>query len=747
MTEGRIGKFEIASRIGTGGMADVFRCRLRGMGGFEKTVVVKRIRAERASDPSFVNMFFDEARLAANLSHPNIVQVFEIGEVDGAPYIAMEYVNGPTFAALSREARRRQRMHLGHVAKIVAGVCEGLHHAHSARSTGGEPLGLVHRDVSPQNILVSGEGIPKLLDFGVAKANGRLTETQAGTLKGRLRYMSPEQLNGNVDRRADIFSLGVCLYEATTGHHPYGPPLADEVSLLGSIGSGKFARPSELVPEYPRALEDVVMWAMAPDVDQRCPTAQALQARLDELVASARGPLASSTREVADWVNQLFPELAEGSGPVPRAPLPLARRVGNPRRRYMSAFNPLAAVLSPETATGTAPASPVLVARQSARRRARRTTVAALGAGLGLAAGLAAAAVMVRGPRGAHDGDGRPAREVAAAGASAALRPAALPVARPAAAALAEGAAQAYVEAAEKLVAGGQPGPAAELLAKARGLDPRGLALLARLAELDRSIAVDDLLGRAARHLADGQPREASALASQVLEQDADNRAAAEILSRARTGPPAAPAPRRRSHPARVHRADAPRPEAGPAVAAARPAPGEGQADALLGEGETDPALAGTPRPPPGTPHPQAASAPAPASGRAGAGGNAPPERAPAAIYSARPLSKVPPPRLPRVHRAQSPEDLDRVLALVEQEAVEAGCSALFTRGITAALRRALAGQSNPELYPAALYYLIVREAALGREREAAGRELASAHRSGVVKALNRLPVDTRNRL
>ena len=184
MREGVIGKFEVLAKVSRGGMAEVYRCRLRGIGGFEKTVAVKRIRAERASDPDFVSMFLDEARLAATLNHPNIVQVFEIGEVGGDPYIAMEYVDGPTFARLVRAARRSDRLHLGHVVKILSDVAAGLHHAHTAVGARGEPLGLVHRDVSPQNILVSREGVPKLLDFGVAKANGRLTETQAGTLKG-----------------------------------------------------------------------------------------------------------------------------------------------------------------------------------------------------------------------------------------------------------------------------------------------------------------------------------------------------------------------------------------------------------------------------------------------------------------------------------------------------------------------------------------------------------------------------------
>jgi serine/threonine protein kinase len=250
------GKFQVVGQIARGGMADIFLCRLQGIGGFEKEVVIKCILPERANDPDFVSMFLDEARVAANLNHPGIVQVFEIGEEGGIPYIAMEYVKGVTLQMVVREMHRQKKMHYGHCAKILAGVCEALDYAHNAVNADGERLDLVHRDVSPANIIISREGVPKLLDFGVAKANKRLSETQAGTLKGKLRYMAPEQISQEaVDARADVFSLGVCLFELTTFRHPFAPAAGNEAALFANVLQGLATRPTDIVPGYPPDLE------------------------------------------------------------------------------------------------------------------------------------------------------------------------------------------------------------------------------------------------------------------------------------------------------------------------------------------------------------------------------------------------------------------------------------------------------------------------------------------------------------
>jgi serine/threonine protein kinase len=323
VTDQSIGRFQILSRLGRGGMADVYRCRLRGRGGFEEVVVVKRIRADRASDPDFIRMFLDEARLAAKLDHPNIVQVLEIDEDAGSPYIAMEHVDGPTLGQLVRRARSAGRLELGHLIRIIADICAGLHHAHGCTGDDGRPLEVVHRDVSPQNILVSRQGISKLLDFGVAKARGRLTETGSGVLKGKLGYLAPELFSGMVDQRADVFAAGVCLFEATTGQSPWGTAEADQVALLRNIMTGDYLRPSELVPDYPPALEDIVLSAIEPDPDRRCPSARELRDRLEEL--TRRPPFLSSLGAVRAWVGQLFPP---GSADLTEA----ARELAEPAR-------------------------------------------------------------------------------------------------------------------------------------------------------------------------------------------------------------------------------------------------------------------------------------------------------------------------------------------------------------------------------------------------------------------------------
>lgn len=305
--EGRFGKFEIDAKLGSGGMAEVFRCRLAGIGGFEKWVVVKRILSQHANDPYFVQMFMDEARLSANLNHPNIAQTFEIDEIDGIAYIAMEYVKGPTLSQLIRKAWREEKVHLGHFALVVAQVCEGLHHAHTALDSAGEPMSIVHRDVSPQNVIVSLDGVPKLLDFGVALGRGRIAKTEAGTLKGKLRYMAPEQISqgGAVDHRVDIFSAGVMLYEATVGRNPHGGSDTSEVTLLKNVMDGLMQPPSMTAPNYPPELEAIVMKAIHPKPEERYQSARELH---DALVAfTAGGPHASSQRAVAAWVNELFP--------------------------------------------------------------------------------------------------------------------------------------------------------------------------------------------------------------------------------------------------------------------------------------------------------------------------------------------------------------------------------------------------------------------------------------------------------
>lgn len=321
MSESRFGKYNVLKRIGVGGMAEVFQCRVKGLGGFDKLVVVKRILAAHLEDDEFVRMLLDEGCIAASLNHSNIVQVFEVDQIGAVPYIAMEFVRGPTLTVLLRQAQKKDSRHFGHAAKILSGVCAGLHHAHTACDARGEPLHIVHRDVSPENILISAEGVPKLLDFGVAKARGKMTTTDPGRLRGKLRFMAPELLRGEpAEPGTDVFAAGACLYEATVGRAAFSA--GSEPELTAAVLRGATPAPSKVVPDYPAELEHIVLWAMHPDRRKRCPSAMALRGALEQFTGS--GAHASSTHLLAAWVAELFkdsPHVAEGVyGTTPTRP-------------------------------------------------------------------------------------------------------------------------------------------------------------------------------------------------------------------------------------------------------------------------------------------------------------------------------------------------------------------------------------------------------------------------------------------
>ena len=343
MSDARIGKFDILSAIGAGGMADVYRCRLRGPGGFEKIVVVKRIRAERAADPCFVNMFLDEARLAARLNHPNIVQVFEIGEADGLPYIAMEYVKGPTLSALMRAARRAGQVPLGHVARVMADVCEGLQHAHSGAGPGRRTAGAgpPRRQPAEHPRVARGAGQAAGLRRGQGQRApdrhaGRDAEGQAAlhgprAAVGRGRSPGRPVLGWRLPVRGDHRPEPVRPAHAGRG----GPVPA--ASARASTGARR-----SWYPTIPRSSRPSCFRPSRPIPARRCASARELQDRLEQF--ASREPFQSGTRAVAEWVRQLFPD------PDDRAPqaTPLAAGpLGRPRRS--SPFNPLAAVLSPDT--------------------------------------------------------------------------------------------------------------------------------------------------------------------------------------------------------------------------------------------------------------------------------------------------------------------------------------------------------------------------------------------------------------
>jgi len=308
----RIGRYEPIRRLAVGGMAEIFLARLPGVGieGFEKLVVLKRILPQHALDPELLRMFVDEARLSATLTHPHVTEVHDVGTDGDAPFFAMEYVHGANLRELLRANAAAAGgpgapLPLAHAIGIVAAAAAGLHYAHERAGPRGEPLGIVHRDVSPSNVLVSYDGAVKVSDFGIAKWAYQRTRTQEGTLKGKFAYMSPEQCRGRaVDRRSDIFALGTILYELTTGAAPFSGD--SDLEILNWIATGAAKAP--LWPAeagvYPPALSAIVMRALAPDPTDRYPTMQAFQIALETFAREASLPV--STVALGGLMHELF---------------------------------------------------------------------------------------------------------------------------------------------------------------------------------------------------------------------------------------------------------------------------------------------------------------------------------------------------------------------------------------------------------------------------------------------------------
>jgi eukaryotic-like serine/threonine-protein kinase len=307
----KLGKYEVIRQIAVGGMAELYLTRTVGMEGFEKLVCVKRILPQYANNPSFVNMFLNEARLAATLHHPNIAQVYDIGQEQGEYFFAMEYVHGEDLGRLVTTAQENAvPISLDCALTLVSGLCAGLHYAHEKASPEGKPLGVVHRDVSPTNVLVSYDGAVKLVDFGIARAGGEPAQSAVGGLKGKISYMSPEQCRGNktaLDRRSDVFSAGTILYELTTGRRPFIDET--EYGVLQQIVNRDADPPSTVDPGYPPALEAIVMRALARDVNRRFSTALELQNQLEDFAHDNR--LRVSPLVVARLMSMLFPARLE----------------------------------------------------------------------------------------------------------------------------------------------------------------------------------------------------------------------------------------------------------------------------------------------------------------------------------------------------------------------------------------------------------------------------------------------------
>ena len=304
-TEQRCGPYKLIRRLARGGMADIFLALAPSTAGIHKHVVIKRLLTDHRMDPERERAFVDEAFLAAGLHHQNIAQVYEIGRDATGTFIVMEYLHGFDLdVVLARLRARREVMPLQHALTIIAGAAAGLQYAHEQTAPDGQPLGVVHRDATPSNIVVTFDGGVKVIDFGVAKADHRLHCTVPGIVKGKAGYMSPEQCAGwPLDRRSDIFTLGIVLYELTTLNRPFGGTGDGEV--MSAILSSAARPPSSWIPSYPLALERIVLRSLNPARDGRYPTARELLLAVEQLAASLRLPL--SPAALGDYMQELFP--------------------------------------------------------------------------------------------------------------------------------------------------------------------------------------------------------------------------------------------------------------------------------------------------------------------------------------------------------------------------------------------------------------------------------------------------------
>jgi serine/threonine protein kinase len=299
-----LGKYEIVRKIATGGMAEIYLACVRGQAGFEKVVVLKRILPHFAEDPRFVQMFLDEARLAATLRHPNIADVYDVVEVDGTLFFTMEYIHGQDVRSIRAATRKRNEMvPLAIALAIVQGTAAALQCAHQKQGADGRSLGLVHRDVSASNVIVSYDGAVKLLDFGIARANDHQHKTQTGTLKGKAPYMSPEQCRGQrLDRRSDLFSLGVMMFELTVGRRPFRGD--NDFTIMEQIVHGVAPAPSSITAGYPAELEAIVMKLLAREPDARYATAEDMLHDLELFLAQHE--LWVSSNSVGKYMRVVF---------------------------------------------------------------------------------------------------------------------------------------------------------------------------------------------------------------------------------------------------------------------------------------------------------------------------------------------------------------------------------------------------------------------------------------------------------
>lgn len=299
----QLGRYQIIKRLAMGGMAELYLARQTGDGGYEKIVALKRVLPHLTEDVAFVRMFLNEAKLAAGLDHSNIVHVLDFGSERGEHFMAMEYVHGRNVQQILKAGAQHKGVPRDVALTIAHEVAAALHYAHERAGPDGRPLGLVHRDVSPSNVLVSFEGDVKLVDFGIAKATAHTRVTRSGAIKGKLAYMAPEQVRGEeTDRRADVFALGVMTYELCTGRRCFTAP--GEFALINRVAEARFEKPTSIDPEFPKALEAVIVRALSVDPDGRFESARSMQRALEAFATQHRHRI--SRLVLAEYLDMTF---------------------------------------------------------------------------------------------------------------------------------------------------------------------------------------------------------------------------------------------------------------------------------------------------------------------------------------------------------------------------------------------------------------------------------------------------------
>jgi serine/threonine-protein kinase len=452
-----VGRYALYGEIASGGMATVHYGRLLGPVGFSRTVAIKRLHAHLSRDPEFVSMFLDEARLAARIRHPHVVSVLDVVAQDGELLLVMDFVQGETLNRLIRAAKRSGGIPPNIASAIIVGLLQGLHAAHEARSDRGEPLEIVHRDVSPQNVIVGIDGVAQVLDFGVAKAAGRIQETSEGQVKGKFAYMSPEQLrNQPVDRRTDIFAAAVVLWETLTGARLFNGD--SHAAVMFAVVQNEVPAPSTLVRAIPRGVDAVVLKGLAKSAEQRFATAMEFALALEAALPPA------STLKIQEWIRSIAGDvLQERARRVREIEHDSSiSQVGVAAHTLLTPVSGVGSVTGASMSAAIAPARAEEVAEPapSAERRSPRRGVAiAVSALLGVGVAIGAAATIGRAPAGAASTTTAvPAQAELTASAAAVAAPPAIP---PATAATATASASSSATTAELAAASAASAPSA----------------------------------------------------------------------------------------------------------------------------------------------------------------------------------------------------------------------------------------------------------------------------------------------